>query len=149
MQIINYTLPQNNPNMSFKALQISSKAREEVAYMGRVVKDDYEKMWNSLAERIADTKFYDVVINHKLRPVFVEKATGIELRNVRLRSQSLDTIGLSADICNKNVRKTDSYFSIPKPENFIIRTKENKLIEDCNDVFKVVRALELYKSLAV
>ena len=149
MQTINYTLPQNNFNMSFKALRISPKAREEVAYMGRMVQDDYEKMWNSLAEHIADTKFYDVVINEKLRPVFVEKATGIELRNVRLRSQSIDTIGLSADICEKYVRKTDSYFIIPKPENFIIRTKENKLIEDCNDIVKVAKALEAYKSLVV
>lgn len=149
MQITNSLFNQNQVNMTFGALRVSDKAREEVEFMGRVVKDDYEKMWNSLAERIAETKFYDVVINHKLRPVFVEKATGIELRNVRLRSQSLDTIGLSAEICDKNVRKTDSYFSIPKPENFIIKTKENKLIEDCNDVFKVVRALEAYKSLGV
>ena len=65
MQIINYTLPQNNPNMSFKALQISSKAREEVAYMGRVVKDDYEK---NLKKR----KALDNAIDSLRRSVFVK-----------------------------------------------------------------------------
>lgn len=145
MQVTNLTYNQNQANMNFGALRVSDKAIEEVEFMGRLVKQEYEKIWKNIAQHIEDSEFYDVFINGKLRPVFVEKATGTELRNVRLRSKSLDTIGLSADICEKELRRTDSHFTIPNPEHFFIITRENKLIEDCNDIVKVTKALEAYK----
>lgn len=147
MQITNSTFSPNNTNLNFKALKISEKAIEEVEYMGSTTKKYYEKIWGNLAQEVENTKFYDILINEKLRPVFIEKTTGTELRNIRLRSTNLDTINLSADICEKNIRKTDSYFSIPNPEHFIFKTKENKLIEDCNEIIKITKALEAYKQI--
>ncbi len=143
MQITNHIL--NNARLSFESLHISEKAREEIEYMGSSVKQYYEKAWQDLGERLEDTQNYDVVINEKLRPVFVEKTSGIELRNVRLRSKGLKTVTISANICDKTRRTDDSYLTLPNQEGFIFKTGENKIIEDCNDIFKMTKVLEAYK----
>ena len=90
-------------------------------------------------------KNYDVVINEKLRPVFVEKSTGIELRNVRLRSKGRNTVTISANVCDQTSRTGGTYLTLPNQEGFIFRAEENKLIEDCNDIFKMTKVLEAYK----
>lgn len=145
MQIENPILSQKFTNTSFKALRISPKALEEIDYMGGVVKKIYEEKWYKMSQYIQDSKFYDVVINEKLRPIFVEKATGIELRNVRLRSRNLGSILISADIKDNGKSITNSYITLPNNDFFNFITTENKLIENCNDIVKITKVLEAYK----
>ena len=146
MQITNQSSFLSSMNLNFTALQVSEKAIKEVEYMGHSAKKYYERIWNNLSASLCDTVFYDVFINDKLSPVYIEKATGIELRNVRLRSKSRENILASADICDNGIRKTNSSFTLPNLEGLIFITGENKLIEDANDVIGFARALETYKN---